>query len=1346
MTKIRDFIISTAESFYDVSDLKINDKAEDALYDFLHNSQTYLLQTELNKEVLNLTTQIQCDIQKSIIFYKTSPVNLSKQESINNINIITITTGAAESLYQILRQIFSPLLSLGDDLYTNKLQKNLTDLETNLRILTHGKNNANINVILSIEDEVDYWRAMADKREATKKEREAASNYCVLFEDICEEIKSMQASPVYEIRDNAENVGGILDDIWRCTISPYAQHRMIHVFDIIGHIICSVTQKILSGVDLWKVHNSTKDDEVLKLINDSLNVTQTWISACLSLTDTYWPNYALHAWSGKSYVPQFCLNFQKRVKEIHDLRSIHNQLNKLLTNKERSDLKTDELFEPFTNINIWICNGKNPAWENAVLRFSSNLRPSEAKIAEKLRPRLHNTSTKQMLYEFMRYKSLINRPIVKQALSGELEIFVSSLASLVQGVRDQLEADDLHLNMYQPPEMSPLVQQIQWAKQMEAKIKDIQMCNENYLKEFQGSEEVSRLAEKVLKDIKNFYTQLHEEWSRDIQAQVKSGSLQLCTEKPVVEFSEQSRLLEVKFNPRLVWTELEARSLAALGLPAPGAALAIDALAHSLRYARDLQQVASFHNTLGERMIPSTRPMMLQAALDLAALVQDHSPVYWNDIEQLSDYTEKLKKMVLKLETQNSYLTSQHIAIRNIVEKLMDTELLVKQADWKKNIKHIRDIIEKVESEGYKNSEQWRSHWDWQLYKALECQYINTLLSLHTHFPHVRVDLVLRGRMVVTQPGLEEVRVQHYHQLRRLVSLPAHFLGLSTALDNKQSIFASIVDKHSWLGNKAVQQLEGVLGELLSTCEEWTRRLALACVPDLDALCADTLLLPKHWETNFKACKAYGQAVAKMTFEDEKISWMTVGTATLRREFEAQTRNLWSCLMSSLQTSCRHDTAELDAFIANATLMLENKSLPKNAKELAEINVKQQALQEKLPQLEKMVENLKRKGHMLRTWGGDQFVDHTVKEWKKVREQMLAQQQMFQHQAEIVKSSLKGEWENLNTSVETWVSRWMQARSRLQSVQGADYTEMLDRCHSVFEAQQQWEKYLSERDELMKECQKFNMDVTTSDTWNEAERLMKEFVDQWTVFKEYNEEYESIGEQEWLVFQKKLHFLDEFCSKWSARLEPYTSVTLFLKHTLDRYNDLTIALKYLRGSVFTEHHWREVFSLLDIEYRSPDILKLKDLLNAADNIKKQIKALQKISTSASNESAVRSALNELEVWFAGARLALAIHMDKANRPVTIVKHFNDILNKIEEKQWVVSSVGGGGGEACARWETRLRAARDLLRSAHRAQRSCRFINLVKGMKSVDRECFIMNGCAGGRVSAAVVGIAAATAV
>lgn len=80
--------------------------------------------------------------------------------------------------------------------------------------------------------------------------------------------------------------------------------------------MCSVIQKTVTTSELWKVHNNNKDSEILTLLSDCLKVIQTWNSACETLTETYWPNYALHTWTGKPYVPQFCVNFQTRLKEV----------------------------------------------------------------------------------------------------------------------------------------------------------------------------------------------------------------------------------------------------------------------------------------------------------------------------------------------------------------------------------------------------------------------------------------------------------------------------------------------------------------------------------------------------------------------------------------------------------------------------------------------------------------------------------------------------------------------------------------------------------------------------------------------------------------------------------------------------------------------------------------------------------------------------------------------------------------------------------------------------------------------------------------------------------------------
>lgn len=48
-------------------------------------------------------------------------------------------------------------------------------------------------------------------------------------------------------------------------------------------------------------------------------------------------------------------------------------------------------------------------------------------------------------------------------------------------------------------------------------MKEIQTCAEKYLKEFEGSSELLKVATRLMKDLKTMYLQLHEEWSRDLQ-------------------------------------------------------------------------------------------------------------------------------------------------------------------------------------------------------------------------------------------------------------------------------------------------------------------------------------------------------------------------------------------------------------------------------------------------------------------------------------------------------------------------------------------------------------------------------------------------------------------------------------------------------------------------------------------------------------------------------------------------------------------------------------------------------------------------------------------------------------
>lgn len=142
----------------------------------------------------------------------------------------------------------------------------------------------------------------------------------------------------------------------------------------------------------------------------------------------------------------------------------------------------------------------------------------------------------------------------------------------------------------------------------------------------------------------------------------------LRDDKPVVEFEQDGRqLMQVTFKPKLVVFCSDVREFEELGFRIP-IELRNTAL-HAIRfmgYARKLQQIATFHNTIGDRMIPCVRPIMLSTALKLSNLVRSES-VAWNDELSVERYVSTLQIAVDNLSRDNDILTEYHEKAKTIV-------------------------------------------------------------------------------------------------------------------------------------------------------------------------------------------------------------------------------------------------------------------------------------------------------------------------------------------------------------------------------------------------------------------------------------------------------------------------------------------------------------------------------------------------------------------------------------------------------------------------------------------------------------------------------------------------------
>lgn len=293
------------------------------------------------------------------------------------------------------------------------------------------------------------------------------------------------------------------------------------------------------------------------------------------------------------------------------------------------------------------------------------------------------------MHEFSRYSELISRPVVKNQLQSERQYLLTSLNDYLQQLKTQVTLET-NTSKYEVPQ---IVQEITAVRQLEAKATDMQNIAQKLLNDLHDYEQFILKATEFLKDIKQQHSELFDSWTAEITSQIENNKLRLSLNEflveynffhfrlretdPVVKFSN-NKLMTVNYSPRFITLTREVRQLSALGYRIPANILEVnDHAKQFIKYAKILEQVlkhkfslqiyknfhyqiAHFHNTIGDRMIKSQRPMMLTSAVNLSKLVQEQEVVSWGNIKSVEKYVNSLKEAVEKLSSENSLLTSYH--------------------------------------------------------------------------------------------------------------------------------------------------------------------------------------------------------------------------------------------------------------------------------------------------------------------------------------------------------------------------------------------------------------------------------------------------------------------------------------------------------------------------------------------------------------------------------------------------------------------------------------------------------------------------------------------------------------
>ena len=740
-------------------------------------------------------------------------------------------------------------------------------------------------------------------------------------------------------------------------------------------------------------------------------------------------------WQGGPYTPPNAKNVATRLKEVHSLRTLHKQLTQLLSHSEQDELKTSEAFEAFKNVNAIQYNPyTEPIWKSAIKHYENALAPAEHRIAGKLKNQLRNmnANTMQFMQEFKRYQELIRRPSIQRELVAEREILLGKISEYVQVERKSFH-DEEHGTRWNSENFSRPVSNIYFTNHSDARFRDVIKTGDMILVDLSSWPGLKNEINSFIDEIKSFQREQFDSWCASYIDELDSGDLSLKTDEQVI-FFENGKLMRVSYNTKLVVLSRDCRQLGVLGFPIPQKILKANTLAKKFAgQAMHLSRIASFHNTIGDRMIVSQRPMMLEAAVGLAQLVKEQTEMTWTDSKAIDEYIAKLKNHTDRLARQNNQLATYHKQVTEKVLFLMNTDLLRNQMKWKDILKEIRQIMTHVEQNGFTNLKTWRAHWDRQLYKALEHQYQVGLEALNDHLPEIQVELVYRQQQLQFRPPIEEIRMKYFTQLKRFLSIPNNFKGVGESQENL--IFPVIVERNAHRFGHLFKKAEELFQKLDRVKERFRDWVVLGNI-QLENMIQDNCKTADDFERNFRNSKAKGQELGRIPMADEKINCISVSFAPVRTEIEMLNRRFWDSLVVSLQRSIIEDITTIEKFAIEAMETLRKQ--PQSVEEIGIANQKHLEYEKEAPAMMEMFQNADRKNRILTAWTRENVdqVTRVTGIWDNFSSLMENHELIISKQVDAIKANLMTQVKNTNGEIDKFKMRWDQLKPKEETLEG----------------------------------------------------------------------------------------------------------------------------------------------------------------------------------------------------------------------------------------------------------------------------------------------------------------------
>jgi dynein heavy chain 2 len=666
-----------------------------------------------------------------VLFVKRSPVALSPDTVASEV-LVSTTTGQnaeVESLHALLSSFYCPRLLSGGAQLPPKVQALLQDLRaaTGTMVRDGGEGPEALQSfrgIISPLDEVLFWaeyRGRGIDYDLVKALNAAFDRDRGLWRGELEALVA-DASEVCDwdrAGDFLDSTVDVVDAVWAAAGrggAVYPEERMAHFLDCLaGAVAQAVTRHLrhAAGSSLWKGGFAP----LRATLRSAAGLCDRWLGAVGVAQSTLWPRGSARPWQGAAYADRVVGPLQARLAEVLAMRATVEELRRLLSDADQRDHGLGpggSAFQALDGVDPLLVNAYTQRrWDRSVAAWRASLAAAEAAVAANFRRSVASLHSRPdlLLREFQRFATVLQRPAVAAELASERENLLGLLVEQLDAVEGALDAQlaDQSAASAPPPNgfgcgLSRAVSGIVLCRQTYARTAAQMAACKPLFGDLRAYGELEAMGEALLRKAKQQEQELLSDWSEEKLSELRDdGDASLRMRGQLMDIPTRGASegqLVVKYDERLVVLLREVRQLKELALAVPREIH--DAAAQAEKYYRYgvmLKKVATYWNALGDSIIPSQRPMLLNALKAFEKLVRARTSeagvaITWKTPGECEQYVDRLQAAAEKLSGENAALRRSHGAVAALVAGIMEVDLLRSKDAWKSRWAEAASVVE----------------------------------------------------------------------------------------------------------------------------------------------------------------------------------------------------------------------------------------------------------------------------------------------------------------------------------------------------------------------------------------------------------------------------------------------------------------------------------------------------------------------------------------------------------------------------------------------------------------------------------------------------------------------------